>query len=156
MKISESGLKFLTQREGSRSKVYLDAAGLPSIGVGHLLTKDELSSGKILISGMPVCWRAGLSDEQIAELLHQDLSYHEIAINRLIIVPLTQNQFDVLVSLSFNIGVKAFTHSTLRRRLNRGEYDRVPNQLRRWIYCNGRVINGLVNRRELEVKLWNT
>ena len=52
MTISKNGIQFIIDREGSRSKMYLDSAGLPTIGVGHLLTQSELSNGKINIAGV--------------------------------------------------------------------------------------------------------
>ena len=154
MTISTSGIAFITEREGSSPTMYLDVAQLPTIGVGHLLTKSELNSGKIVIAGQAVHWRHGLTEHQMAQLLDQDLDRFEQAVNDAVIVPLTQNQFDALVSFAFNIGIGAFKGSTLLRRLNEGNYNQVPRQFKRWKYAGNRVINGLINRRELEAKLW--
>ncbi|MGP5360537.1 lysozyme [Psychrobacter celer] len=154
MTISKNGVQFITDREGSRSKMYLDSAGLPTIGVGHLLTKSENNSGKINIAGINVIWRNGLTANQIAQLLNQDLDVFEDAVNKYVKVPLTQSQFDTLVSFSFNVGVGAFSTSTLLKRLNAGEYDDVPDQLERWRFAGGRIIPGLINRRALEGQLW--
>jgi lysozyme len=71
-------------------------------------------------------------------------------------VPLTQNQYDALVSLVFNIGAGAFRGSTLLRLLNNSNYAAVPDQMRRWIHVNGKISNGLKKRREEEVKQWLT
>mgnify|MGYP003496419754 CR=1 FL=1 len=154
MTISKNGVQFITDREGSRSKMYLDSAGLPTIGVGHLLTQSENNSGKINIAGINVIWRNGLSANQIAQLLDQDLDRFENAVNKNVLVPLTQNQFDTLVSFAFNVGASAFAKSTLLKRLNAGNYDDVPDQLKRWMFAGGKVINGLINRRALEADLW--
>lgn len=148
------GMKALISREGSRAKMYRDPAGLPTIGVGHLLTRSELQSGKIKIGDDFVDWRNGLIDEQIMQLLDQDNNIAEKAVNDLVQVSLTDNQFDALVSFVFNIGVGAFKRSTLLRKLNAGDYDSVPVQLRRWIYSAGRPI--LTGRREAEVLQWKT
>jgi len=102
--ISENGIKKLMEWEGVKSKIYPDTAGLPTIGVGHLLTKDELHSGKISILGKPVHYRDGLSEQQIRDLLKQDIVSREAAVTNLVRVPLTQNQFDALVSFVFNVG----------------------------------------------------
>jgi lysozyme len=154
MQTSEHGLQLLKQWEGFKPNMYKDAAGLPTIGVGHLLKKDELASGKITIQGVPVEYGAGLNDEQVTALLGQDLRPAENAVNSGIKVALSQNQFDALVAFTFNTGTNAFTDSTLLKLLNQGNYDAVPDQLRRWTKAGGKVIQGLVNRRENEIKLW--
>jgi len=137
-------------------QVYKDSAGLPTIGVGHLLTKSELTSGKININGVPVEYSNGLTGDQVTDLLSQDVTPAENAVNNGVKVPLNQNQFDALVSFTFNVGVGAFTSSTLLKVLNQGQYDQVPTQLLRWTRAAGQVVQGLVNRRQNEIDLWNT
>ena len=161
MRMSEKGRALLTQWEGevihpdcSCQRVYNDVAGFPTIGIGHLLTKDELTSGKILIFGIATKYRNGLTDEQVDRLLTQDLAGPEGAVNSGVTVSLTQYQFDALISFAFNIGRQAFYSSTLRRILNESKYEQVPVQLRRWNRSGGRVIGGLTNRREKEIKLF--
>lgn len=154
MKISANGIRFIKAREGSQTKMYKDSAGLPTIGVGHLLTQSELTSGKIVIAGKTVLWRNGLTDKQINALLDQDLDKHELAVSLNVKVKLTQNQFDALVSFSFNVGAGAFISSNLLRQLNAGHYEQVPIQLKRWVYSGGEIVAGLAIRRELEGKLW--
>lgn len=156
MNISNKGIDKIEAREGVRSQMYRDSAGLPTIGVGHLLTKDELKSGKIRIYGEAINWHIGLSMPEIHRLLDRDLDEAEIAVTTGVAVPLTQTQFDTLVSFVFNIGVTAFRNSTLRRSLNEGKYDAVPGQLRRWIHSAGQIDPILVKRREDEVKQWET
>jgi len=151
VKTSGAGLEALKRREGVVPTMYRDSAGLPTIGVGHLLTKDELTSGKILLS---VDWHLGLTDGQVDELLRRDLETAEIAVGAAVRVPLTPHQFDALVSFAFNVGVTAFRNSTLLRLLNTGDYTTVPAQLRRWIYSAGQVDPILVKRREDEVRQW--
>ncbi len=154
MKMSESGRRRLAACEGFRRRTYRDAGGKLTIGVGHLLTKSELSSGKIRINGQLVRYAAGLTDQQVLDLLGQDLEGAENAVSEGVDVELSQNQFDVLVSFCFNVGAAAFHNSTLLRRLNQGCYEEVPLQLRRWVHCNGAVAPGLVNRREQEIACW--
>jgi lysozyme len=155
MSMSQHGLDLLTQWEGCELRVYNDAAGLPTIGVGHLLTKSELMSGKITIAGVPVQYANGLTQQQAEQLLAQDLDPTEAAVNNGVKVALSQNQFDALTSFTFNVGAAAFTGSTLLRLLNQGQYAQVPDQLMRWTRAGGRVVQGLVNRRQNEIKLWN-
>ncbi len=154
MKMSDRGRELLTQWEGKSAKVYKDSAGLPTIGVGHLLTKDELASGKILILGISTKYGEGLTVSQIDQLLVQDLAGAEGAVNSGVEAALTQNQFDALVSFVFNVGRTAFYNSTLRKVLNVGKYKEVPSQLRRWNRAGGVVIAGLSTRRENEIKLF--
>lgn len=154
MRMSENGRRLLQEWEGVERKVYLDSAGLQTIGCGHLLTKDELTSGKILILGIPIKYREGLSDLQIDQLLTQDLSASENAVNTGVDVELNQNQFDALCSFVFNVGRQAFYSSTLRKLLNSGSYDEVAGQLRRWNKSGGNVVAGLANRRENEIELF--
>lgn len=153
-KISDQGLEQLKHWESVEPEMYHDVAGLPTIGVGHLLTRSELTSGKIMIDGAPARWADGLSDQQIDALLRQDLAKRERFVNREVAVSLTDNQFDALVVFVFNIGRNAFRMSTLLRKLNMGQYGDVPAQFRRWIYSGGRRVQGLVNRREATVELW--
>ena len=155
MNLSEHGLELLKEWEGFKQTVYKDSAGLPTIGTGHLLTKSELSSGKITINGVPVSYENGLTEQQVTDLLAQDVQPAAAAVNNNVKVPLDQNQFDALVSFTFNVGVGAFTGSTLLKLLNQGQYDQVPDQLLRWTRAGGQVVQGLVNRRNNEIKLWN-
>lgn len=156
LRISDNGLHHLINIEGIRRHKYLDASGYPTIGVGHLLTQDEISSGKIHINNEAVYYRDGLSDKQVEKLLAQDLKRFMVAVNNNVGVYITQNQFDALVSFAFNVGVGAFLKSTLLRKLNAGDYSEVPTQMRRWNKSAGKVLDGLRNRREKEIALWES
>lgn len=154
MKTSEAGLEFLKQQEGSRKEMYRDFIGLPTIGVGHLLTKDELSSGKMSIGGEWVDWHQGLSDQYTLGLLRQDVGHVETALNADAIV-LTQHQFDALISFVFNVGIGAFARSTLRKKLLLGDLAAVPAELARWTYAGGVISPILAKRRVAETQLWH-
>lgn len=154
MHMSEHGRRLLTTWEGSRRSVYNDAAGKPTIGVGHLLTGTELASKAIVIDGAPVPYAGGLDDDEVGRLLAQDLRRYEDAVDRCVTVGLEQNQFDALVAFCFNVGVGAFEGSTLVKTLNQGGFADVPDELRRWTIVAGRTIPGMVNRREHEIDLW--
>jgi len=166
MEMSRAGVELLIKLEGLKLKVYKDSAGLKTIGVGHLLTKSELNSGKIRfdlsgsnddVNGTFVRdYRNGLSRSDAIAILKWDISRFVDCVNAYIDTPINQNQFDALVSFSFNIGKTAFKHSTLLRLLNKGQHEAIPKQMLRWIHAGGRKVNGLVNRRRAEIKLWNT
>ncbi len=152
--MSERGVELLVGWEGFRPDVYDDSAGLPTIGVGHLLLQDELSCGHIVIAGTPVPYATGLCRADVQGLLAQDLARYEAAVGNAVTVDLEQNQFDALVAFCFNVGIGAFLHSTLVKVLNEGSYPDVPDELRQWNKAGGQVVQGLVNRRENEIRLW--
>ena len=154
-KVSANGVQMIMRLEGTRDTVYLDAVGLPTVGVGHLLTKDELSSGRIIAAnGGIIDIRHPLSYGDIYALLMDDLEEYEYAISTNITQTLNQHQFDALVSWAFNVGAGAVARSTLRKLLNAGNFEAVPAQLRRWDKAGGRVLRGLQNRRDAEVSMW--
>lgn len=154
-RMTERGKNLLRQWEGVRLKTYTDAAGLPTIGIGHLLTTRELLTNSVTINGKIVSIQDGLTLAQAEALLEQDLAQFESAVSDSVKQPLTPNQRDALISLSFNIGTGAFISSTLVRKLNQGDYQAVPDEFRRWNKVKGIVNQGLVNRREQEIALWN-
>ena len=155
MKASQHLKNLFEQWEGIRQQAYFDSGNEVTIGIGHLLTKSEKTSGKITIAGQDIKYESWLSTAECHELLDQDLNIPERTVNSLVFTELNQNQFDALVSFTFNVGDSAFKNSTLLKLLNAGAYDKVPEQLRRWNKCNGMIVQGLVNRREKEIALWN-
>jgi len=156
MNISDDGIKHIEQRESSKLVMYRDRAGIPTIGVGHRLTKDELSSGKLHLPNSSVDWHQGLTQPQVDELLRQDLDIAELAVDRGfgVLVNPTQGQHDSLVSFVFNIGTVAFQNSTLLKKIYAGDLAAVPEQMRRWIHDAGSIDPVLVKRREDEIRQW--
>ena len=138
MKISPIGLAIIKGAEGLRLSAYPDpgSGGEPwTIGYGHtggVRPGDEIS------------------EEQAEELLKADLDTFEECVDDACQHPLTQGQFDGCVSLAFNIGCKAFSNSTLVQLLNSGESDAAAQQFKRWNKAAGKVLPGLVRRREAE------
>lgn len=118
MKLSKDGRAALIKREGKRNKAYLDTVGIPTIGVGH--TGPEVYIG--------LAW----TDQQIEDAFTDDVKRFEDAVNKYVTVPLTQNQFDALVSLAFNIGVGAFSRSSVVKVLNLGLYDMAAAGILSW------------------------
>lgn len=140
LELSDDGLDHIKQWEALRTHAYLDSVGVWTIGYGHTRTARK---------GMTI------SEAKAEQLLERDVAWAEAAVSKYVNVPITQNQYDALVSLCFNIGATAFRKSTLVRELNKKNYEAVPSQLMRWKHGGGRVIKGLVNRRMSEVALWN-
>lgn len=159
--MSSKGLAFLTKEEGFKARMYRDPAGLPTIGVGHLLTRDELTSGRIEVSpGRVVRWTEGLSEDDVIALLTKDVEWAEDAVNSIFRqatekmgypVEVDQAQFDMLVSLVYNIGAGAWRSSTLARRILAGRLQDVPEQMLRWKYSAGVPILAARRAREVEV-----
>ena len=141
MTTSDNGISFITRWEGSRNEVYLDPSKLPTLGVGHLLTPEELVR-------LPVGTK--ISDEQIKDYLRKDLSTAEKGVESNVVTELSQSEFDSLVSFTFNVGVHNFKKSTLLRLLNSGLSDDAGNEFLRWTFSQGRTLPGLVKRREAE------
>lgn len=153
-RMSDHGRALLIQWEGFKPKQYLDSAGLPTIGVGHLITPAERTSKQIKIGTATVSTTATLTDAQVNTLLIQDLVRFETAVTSFVVVDLKQNQYDALVSFAFNLGTTTLKTCTLLKELNARNYDAVPTQMRRFVNSDGHPVPGLVNRRENEVKLW--
>ncbi len=136
MKTSDEGMALITHFEGVKLTKYDDVIGLPTIGVGHLIRAGE--------------YYTTITLEKAMELLKEDLKASEQGVLKNVKVKLTQYQFDALVSLVFNIGVGAFSKSTLVKLLNKGDFDGAGREFGRWNRAGGRVINGLTIRRERE------
>jgi lysozyme len=137
---SPAGRKAITEREGNKLTAYQDGGGVWTIGVGHTSAAGEPTVTK----GMKIT--AAQSDE----ILSRDLKDVEKAVLKGLKVPVTQNQFDALVSLAFNIGNTAFAKSTLLKKLNAGDRAGAADQFLVWNKDNGKVVQGLVNRRRSE------
>jgi lysozyme len=117
MKTSQAGIQALEDREGVRTQAYQDVRGIWTIGVGH--TGPEVHQGLV--------WSA----QQVADALAHDIGWAEDEVNRTVYVPMTQNQFDALVSFVFNIGKTGFDHSSALRDFNSGVI-RAANDLLMW------------------------
>jgi lysozyme len=142
MQMSEAGLELLKRSEGFRTRMYLDAAGLPTIGYGHQLVHPEYFPN-------------GISEAQATSLLTNDLRDAEQAVARLVKVALAQGQFDALVDFCFNIGAGKLESSTLLKVLNAGLYEAAAEQLLLWDHVGAQEMAGLKARREAEFQLWH-
>ena len=139
--LSPLGLKSLQDVETCSLKAYPDPRGQTvrySIGWGH----SGANAGD-------VCTQA-----QADQWLSEDAGAAEGDINRLVNVPLTQGQFDALVSFRYNVGDHAFKTSTMLVLLNQGHYDAAYREFPRWVHANGEVDNELVERRKIEQATW--
>ena len=142
MHISQSGIDLIKEYEGLRLESYYCPAGILTIGYGH--TGPDVWVGMVI------------TEPEAEELLKQDLIKFENAIKKYITVPLNQNQFDALVSFTYNVGPGALQNSTLKKRLNAGEDPNkvAEEELPRWNKGFNGPLPGLIRRREAEVKLF--
>jgi GH24 family phage-related lysozyme (muramidase) len=143
--ITEKGIGIIKQFEGFSPTIYICPAGYPTIGYGHVVKPQEREH-----------FAGGITPEQAEALLRQDVQTAEQAVLRLITVPLTDDQFDALVSFTFNLGAGALQRSTLRLKVNRGDHATVPTEFRKWVWAGGRKLEGLVRRRNAEATLYAT
>ena len=150
--ISEKGLVFIGRYEGFRARPYNDPATPPNatIGYGHLL-----HHGPVTLRDR-IRYAKGLSPGAALELLRRDAANAENAVRRHVTVPLTQHQFDALVSFTFNVGTGALTGSTLLQRVNAGRHRDVPAELAKWTRAGTVHLEGLRRRRAAEATLYTT
>ena len=133
------GLALIKKFEGCELKAYQCSAGVWTIGYGH--TKD-------VVEGMTI------TQEEAEQMLVDELHEYESYIDKYVTVALNQNQFDALVSWVYNLGPANLSASTMLKVLNSGEYEDVPAQMKRWNKAGGKVLEGLIRRREAEACLF--
>ena len=141
MNISNKGIELIKQFEGCRLKAYQDSVGVWTIGYGH--TED-------VAEGMEI------SAHQSEIMLAADLEKYANYVNKYVTVSLNQNKFDALTSWVYNLGPGNLKSSTMLKVLNDERYDDVPFQIKRWNKAGGKVLKGLVRRREAEAELFAT
>ena len=145
MELSDRGIKLIKQFEGFSAKPYLDQALVPTIGFGT----THYHHRPVRMNDKPI------TKKEATYLLRSqvDVSYGK-AVNHLVRVPLTQNQFDALVSFAYNLGVGALKSSTLLKKLNKGKILQSDKEFKKWTHVNGKVNRGLIARRTKEAKLF--
>lgn len=146
-KTSENGIKILKDHEGKRNDAYPDQVGVWTICYGHTTQGGP----------PPVHQGMKLSDKECEDLLKKDLGKFEAAVNRLVKVPLTQNQFDALVSFTFNQGEGTLGGSDLLKKLNDKDYNGAANEFKKYNkpgQGSSVVVPGLVVRRQKEEELF--
>ena len=139
MNTSAEGISLIKKFEGCELTAYQCSAGVWTIGYGH--TKD-------VEPGMQI------TQEDAEEMLVEELHEYENYINKYVTAPLSQNQFDAMVSWVYNLGPANLKASTLLKVLNAEDYDGVPAQIKRWNKAGGEILDGLIRRREAEARLF--
>ena len=166
MKLSKAGEDLMHKYEGFRSRPYLCPAHIWTIGYGHVLYQEQIRLPVVRVEGketpmirkeMPLkpednrVW----TKTEIDELFRADVGTFERGVLRLVPgVVGRQGSFDALVSISFNFGLGNLQRSTIRMRANRGDWDGAADAFRVWTKGGGKVLPGLVKRREAEIALF--
>ena len=140
MNLGYKGTKLLKYFEGCKLTAYQDSVGVWTIGYGHT---------KGVYDGMTI------TQDQAEQMLLSELEEYEGYIKDMVTVPLTQNQFDALVVWVYNLGPTNFRNSTLLKELNAGNYNAAGQEITRWNKAGGKVLAGLVKRREAEAQLFS-
>ena len=136
--VSATCLVGIATHEGYRSEAYKDAVGIPTIGFG------ETAGVKMGDKTTP--------ERALVQLL-SSTEKHADTIRQCIKVPLYQHEFDAYISLAYNIGTGAFCRSTLVKKLNAKDYAGACEEIKRWNKAGGKVLPGLVKRREAEYRM---
>ncbi len=139
MGLSSGGLDLIKSHEGLRTSAYQDPVGVWTIGYGHTGTAKPGQK---------------ISEAQAEQLLRKDVGWAEDAVRKNVKVPLTQGQFDSLVSFTFNLGAGALGKSTLLQKLNAGDYAGAQAEFGKYVHAGGRVLPGLVRRRNEEAQMF--
>lgn len=138
---SDKGIALIKEFESLQLDAYLCPANVWTIGYGHT-------------SGVKPGDR--ISVYQAERYLRGDVIQYEQDVQRLVRVPLTQGQFDALVSFAFNCGTRALSTSTLLKKLNQRDYAGAGQQFQLWTHAKGKKLPGLVRRRLLELRMFES
>jgi len=146
MDIGQSAIDLIKQFEGCRLTAYEDVAGIWTIGYGTASTSGIVN----IYEGLTI------TEDQAEDYLKQQLQKTADEVNRLLTVPVTQNQFDALLDFAYNVGCGNLKSSTLLKLVNQGDYDNASNEFLKWDKAGGQVVSGLLRRRTAEQTLFNT
>jgi GH24 family phage-related lysozyme (muramidase) len=148
-RLSKPGAGFIARFEGCVLRMYNDPTRNATIGVGHLIHLGPINGRE------PPEFKRGITRQRALELLMGDAGKAGQSVRQMVKVPLNQQQLDALISFTFNCGAGSLSVSTLRARLNRGDYAAVPHELNKWVFSSGKRLPGLVRRRQAEGVLFS-
>jgi len=145
--INQTGIQFIKTWEGLRLKPYLDTAGIPTIGIGTIKYPNGV---KVTMKDAPI------TEAQAIDYLDFELREKESAVEKMVLIPINDNQFAALVSFAYNLGVAALQGSTLLKRLNASDISGAADEFLKWHHCGADKHDepGLMRRREAERSLF--
>jgi GH24 family phage-related lysozyme (muramidase) len=145
MQMSQEGIDALLKKfEGCKLTSYRCPANVCTIGYGH----TSAAGAPAVVDHMKI------TQKQADDILRRDLVKYETAVAGMVTVDLTQHQFDVLVDFAYNAGVGNLKTSTLLKKVNGSKFEDVPAELMKWNKGGGKVLPGLVRRRQAEGAWW--
>jgi lysozyme len=156
MNVSARCIEDIKHHEGVRQKPYRDSVYLWTVGVGHLMYDSQAKlpvDQRMAVELLPQDNRT-LSMEEVNALLRFDLARFERGVNTFCPVPLSQGNFDGLVSFAFNVGLGTLQRSTLRQKVLRGDIEGAADEFLKYTKAGGKVLKGLVTRRNDERALF--
>ena len=157
MKVSAAAIRMIKHHEGVRTRPYRCPALLWSVGVGHVIDPSHAAVKYEERRSLPIPagWDRTLTMDEVDAILAQDLAKFERGVARLCPAAVgSQGQFDALVSLAFNIGLGNVQRSSIRMRYNRGDVEGAADAFLMWTKAAGKVLPGLVKRRNDERALF--
>ena len=140
-----NAIDLIKKYEGFRPIAYTDSVGVWTIGYGTTR-----------INGQPVKAGMTITEDQALQLVQQEVNKLWSQIEQILKVNLNQNQMNALVDFAYNLGFNALKSSTLMSKVNAGDFNGAANEFPRWVYAGGKVLPGLVKRREAERILFTT
>ena len=145
LQLSTNGFNLLAELEGVVLHPYKDSVGIPTIGIGSTYYED----------GTKVTMKdKAITKERAIQLAKNVVKSFEARVNKSILLPMTQNQFDAMVLLCYNIGESGFARSSVVRNFNAGNLQKAADSFLLWNKAGGKVVRGLVNRRNIERTLF--
>jgi len=147
MQMSPEGMNALLKKfEGCKLTAYRCPANVCTIGYGH----TSAAGAPMVTDGMKI------TQQQAEDILSRDLVKYETAVHNMVHQPLNQRQFDVLVDFAYNAGIGNLQSSTLLKKVNAAKFDEVPAELMKWTKGGGKILPGLVRRRQAESAWWSS
>ena len=147
MKLSDNGFRLLGELEGIVLRPYKDSVGIPTIGIGSTYYEDGT---KVKMTDKAI------TKERAIQLAKNVVKSFEQQVNKSILLPMTQNQFDAMVLLCYNIGKSGFARSSVVRHFNEGNLQGAADSFLLWNKAGGKAVKGLTNRRKKERELFLT
>lgn len=157
MKVSEQCIEMIKHHEGVRYKPYRCPALLWTVGVGHVIDQSHIAVPVEQRKTLPIPdgWDRVLSKEEVDAILAKDLEIFERGVLRLApSLANKQSAFDACVSFSFNVGLGNFQRSSIRMKINRGDFEGAAQEFMKWTKAGGKELPGLVKRRKDEQALF--
>lgn len=142
--LNKRTLDLIKSFEGLELKAYKDSVGVWTIGYGHT---NSAGSPKVIPGQM-------ITETEALQMLANDLKKYEAPVQRLVKVPLTDNQYGALVSFTYNLGEGNFASSTLLKKVNAKDFKGAAQEFAKWNKAGGKVLNGLTRRRAAEAALF--